>query len=331
MTTKRDVLRGAGAVAVLMAAGPAPAQTLDAAAGYPGRPIRLIVPFGAGSSPDIRARQLADKLTGHLGQPVIVENRAGAGGNIGMQQVAAAAPDGYTLVMAGQSALAIQPHLTKQPFDPLKDFIPVAMTGEGVIVLVVNAKVPAPNVGELVKLAQRRPGSLNASSWGNATIPHLALELFKRAAAVDITHVPYKAAGEGMKDLIAGDVQMTFDFLPSLAPPIQSGRVKALAVSGPVRLASLPDVPTFTELGLRDMEAVRGWQGVAAPAGTPREIVDKLNAAVVRALASPEVSASYTAQGFEVSRRSAREFEQHVRAEHARWGALIAAAGIRSD
>jgi tripartite-type tricarboxylate transporter receptor subunit TctC len=321
----------AGATVLFGAVRPLFGQARDGALAYPARPVRLIVPFAAGAAPDVRARQLADKLAQQLGQPVIVENRPGAGGQIGMQQAAAAAPDGYTLVMAGQSALAIQPHLTKQPFDPLADFVPIAMTGEGVMALVVHPKLGVASLDDLVRLVQRRPGALNASSWGNATIPHLALELFKRSAAVDIVHVPYKETGQAVKDLLAGEVQLAFDFLPLLAPHIRSGRVQALAVTGPRRLAALPEVPTFTELGLRAMEDVRGWQGVAAPSGTPGPIIDQLNAAVVRALTLPEVEASYVEQGFEVSRRSAREFAQYVRAEHARWGALIATAGIRAD
>lgn len=310
---------------------PASAIASDPAAVFPERAVRIIVPFGAGSGPDVRARQLGEKLSALWGQPVIVENRAGAGGQIGMQQAAGAAPDGYTLVMAGQSAMAIQPHLVRQPFDPLKDFIPVASTGKGAMVLVVGPKVPVASVRDLIVLAQREPGKLNGASWGNGTIPHLALELFKRMAAVDIAHVPYKDAGQAVKDLMAGEIQLAFDFLQLLGPQIRAGRLKALAVTGAGRLAALPDVPTFTEAGLRGMEHVGGWQGVAVPAGTPPAIVDKLNAAIVRVLSLPDVRASYVDVGFEPATASPREFAEFIREENARWGRLITTAGIRVD
>ncbi|HET9024651.1 MAG TPA: tripartite tricarboxylate transporter substrate binding protein [Burkholderiaceae bacterium] len=331
MNTSTVLLRTAGAMAALLVGLPLHPQTRDAASSYPSRAVRIIVPFAAGAGPDVRARQLGDKLAEQWGQPVIVENRPGAGGQIGMQQAANAAPDGYTLVMAGQSALAIQPHLVKQPFDPLKDFVPVAGIGTGAIVLVVNPKVAVASVNELVQVAQRHPGKLNASSWGNATIPHLALELFKRTAAVDIAHVAYKDAAQSIKDLVAGEVQMTFDFLPILGPQIKAGRLKPLAVSGPVRLSALPDVPTFAEAGLSDMATVRGWQGVAAPAGTPPEIVDKLNRAISYAIARPEMRASYLDVGFDPTVSTPREFAEFIREEHSRWGRLIAVANIRAE
>lgn len=330
MKALTSVVRAVAGVAAVIVASAALAQARDAST-YPNRTVRLVVPFGAGSGPDMRARQLGDKLTQLLGQPVIVDNRPGAGGQIGMQHVASAAADGYTLVMAGQSALAIQPHLTAQPFDPLKAFIPVASTGTGAVVLVVSEKFPVHSVKELIALAQRDPRKLNAASWGNATIPHLALELFKRSAQVDIAHVPYKDASLALKDLIAGEVQLTFDFLQLVGPQLKAGRVRALAVTGPTRLVALPNVPTFTELGLPDMESVRGWQGVAVPTGTPPEIVDKLHAAIVRVLALPDVRASYVDVGFEPSTASPREFAEFVQAENKRWGRLIAALGIRAE
>jgi tripartite-type tricarboxylate transporter receptor subunit TctC len=326
-----SLVRAVCGISAMAVAVPVTAQAPDAAATYPNRAVRIIVPFGAGSGPDVRARQLGDKLSALWGQPVIIDNRAGAGGQIGMQQAANAAPDGYTVVMAGQSAMAIQPHLVKQPFDPLKDFVPVASTGKGAMVLVIGPKVSVGNVKDLIALAQRQPGKLNAASWGNATIPHLALEIFKRAAAVDIAHVPYKDGSLAVKDLMAGEVEMAFDFLQLLGPQIRAGRLKALAVTGRNRLATLPDVPTFTEAGLREMENVGGWQGVAAPAGTPSEIVEKLNAAIISVLALPDVRASYVDVGFEPATASPREFAEFIREENARWGKLIAASGIRAD
>jgi tripartite-type tricarboxylate transporter receptor subunit TctC len=306
-------------------------QPADPAAAYPSRAVRLVVPFAAGSGPDVRARQLADKLSKQWSQPVIVDNRPGAGGQLAMQHGANAAPDGYTLVMAGQSAMAIQPHLVKQPFDPLKDFDPVVSTGIGAMVLVVGTKVSVGTAQELIALAKGQPGKLNAASWGNATIPHLALEVFKRAAAVDIVHVPYKNAGNALQDLIAGEVQLTFDFLQLLGPHIRAGTLKPLAVTGTQRLRALPEVPTFSEIGLREMETVGGWQGVAVPSGTPPAIVDKLNAAILRVLWEPDVQASYQQVGFELRNNSPREFSDFIRAENERWGQLISASGIRAE
>lgn len=323
--------RAACALAALAVALPALAQTGDAAASYPNRPVRLVVPFGAGSGPDLRARQLGEKLAEHWGQPVVVENRPGAGGQLAMEQVAKAAPDGYTLVMAGQSAVAIAPHLAKLRYDPLKDFTPVTRTSAGTIILVVNGALPVRTVAELVDHAQRNPGMLNAASWGSATITHLALEQFMRAAGLKITHVPYKAAGQAVAELVAGQVQLAFEFYPAVGPQVKSGRLRAIAVSGRERIPALPEVPTFTEAGVREMETISGWQGVAVPAGTPREIVDKLQAAVARVLALPDIRASYTDSGFKTVGDTPEEFAAFIRAEHARWGKLIADAGIRTE
>jgi tripartite-type tricarboxylate transporter receptor subunit TctC len=260
-----------------------------------------------------------------------VENRPGAGGQLALEQVAHAAPDGYTLVMAGQSPVTIAPHLAKLRFDPLKDFTPVTRTGKGAIVLVVNAQIPVRTVAELVDYANRNPGKLNAASWGPATVTHLALELFMRTAGVKITHVPYKAAGQAVAELVAGQVQLAFDFYPAIGPQVKTGRLRAIAVSGRERLPALPQVPTFLEAGVREMETVSGWQGVAVPAGTPREIVDRIQAAVARALALPDVRASYTETGFETGGDTPEEFAAFTNSEHARWGKLIADAGIRAE
>jgi tripartite-type tricarboxylate transporter receptor subunit TctC len=317
--------------AALIAAAPVLAQAGDPAAGFPNRPVRLVVPFGAGSGPDVRARQLGQKLAEDWGQPVIVENRPGAGGQLALEQVAKAPPDGYTLVMAGQSPVAIAPHLAKLRFDPLKDLTPVARTGRGAIVLVANPELPVRNVAEVVDYAHRNPGKLNAASWGSATITHLALEQFSRAARVQIAHVPYKSTRQAVAELVAGQVQIAFEFYPAIGPQLKAGRLRAIAVSGRQRLAALPEVPTFTEAGVREMESVSGWQGVAVPAGTPPAIVHKLNASVVGVLALPEVRASYVESGFDVAGDTPEEFAAFIRSEHARWGKLIAEAGIQAE
>ncbi|MGZ8212528.1 MAG: Bug family tripartite tricarboxylate transporter substrate binding protein, partial [Burkholderiales bacterium] len=269
------------------------------AGGYPSRPVRIVVPFGPGSGPDVRTRQLGQKLAADWGQPVVVENRPGAGGQLALEQVAHAMPDGYTLVMAGQSPLAIAPHLAKLRFDPLKDFAPVTRTSKGAIVLTLNAQLPVRSVPELIGYASRNPSRLNAASWGPATVTHLALELFMRAAGIRITHVPYKSAAQAINEVAAGQVQLAFDFYPAIGAQLKAGRLRAIAVSGGERMPALPEVPTFTEVGVAEMATVSGWQGVALPAGTRGDIVQKLYGAVVRALALPDMRASYTESGFE--------------------------------
>ncbi len=332
MALSTCTFRAAFAVAALVGTLPAFAQSRDPAAGYPNRPIRFIVGFAPGNPADIRARQIGQKLAEQWGQPVVVENRPGAGGQLAMEQVARAAPDGYTLTMAGQTPLAITPHLMKQPFDPLKDFTPVIRTGTAPIILVVNAGLPVRTVAELVDYAKRNPGKLNAASWGATTITHLALELFTRTSGVDIVHVPYKGgAGQAITELVGGQVQLAFDFFVQVGPQVKAGRLKALAVSGRERLRAMPDVPTFTEAGLREMETVGGWLGVAVPAGTPREIVGKLHEGIARILALPEVRASYAETGADPGGDTPEEFSAFIRSEHARWGKLIAEAGIRLE
>lgn len=310
---------------------PVHAQPRDATSGFPARAVRIVVPFGAGSGPDFRTRQLAQKLAAEWSQPVVVENRPGAGGQLAMELVAQATPDGYTTVMAGQSPMAIAPHLLKLRYDPLRDFGPVTRTSQGPIILAAYPRLPVRSVRELIEQANRHSAGLNAASWGTGTITHLALELFMRAAGVRITHVPYKAAGQAVNELMAGQVELAFEFYPTIGPQLQAGRLRAIAVSGRERLASLPQVPTFTEAGLGEMESVSGWQGLAVPAGTPRQIVIALRTSVARVLALPEIRVSYKESGFDTVGDTPGEFAAFIRDEHARWGRLIAQAGIRSE
>lgn len=317
--------------AMLSSIPPAQAQPADPATQYPKRPVRVVVPSGPGSPPDVRARQIARKLEAEWGQPVIVENRPGAGGQIALELVARSAPDGNTLGMAGPSPLTIAPHLRKQPFDPLKDFVPVAGIGYAPILLIANGALPVATAKQLLDHARVNPGQLNAASWGEATTNHLALELFNRANGVRIAHVPYSDGSRAVTDLLSGQVQIAFDWLHLTRDHVRTGRLKALAVSGSERLPSYPDIPTFAEAGVSGMDSVGGWMGFVAPAGTPAGIARKIHSAVVRAFEDPEIRTQTADLGAYTTVRTPEEFAALIRSEHARWGKLIADAGIRVE
>lgn len=318
------------AATVLALASPVMAQATDAAAQYPNKAVRIVVGLGPGTPPDVRARQIAQRLSVAWGQPVLVENRPGAGGQIALEHVARAAPDGYTLGMAGQSTLTITPHLRNQPFDPLKDFVAVAGIGYAPILLIANGKLPVADARQLIDHAKNNPGKLNAASWGEATINHLALELFNRANGVQIAHVPYQEGGSrAVGDLMAGEVQLAFEFLHLTRGHIKTGRLKALAVSGSQRLPAYPEIPTFAEAGVTGMDSVGGWLGFVAPAHTPPEIARKLQSAIARVFEDPEIRAQTAELGAYAAVSTPEEFAAFIRSEHARWGKLIADAGIR--
>ena len=285
------------ALAALMACV-APAAFAQA---YPNHSIRLVVPFPAGGTTDILARDVAKRLTDTLGQPVVVDNRPGAAGNIGADLVAKAAPDGYTLLMGTVGTHAINSSLyAKMPYDHVKDFVPVVLVAGVPNVLVVNPSVPVNSVADLIKLAKAKPGSINFASSGSGTSIHLSGELFKTMAGVDITHVPYKGSSPALADLMGGQVQIMFDNLPSSLALIRSGKLRAVAVTSLKRAPALPDVPTVAESGLPGFEA-SSWFGILAPAGTPAPIVAKLNAEVNKWLQSPEAKEQLGAQGAEIA------------------------------
>lgn len=297
---------------------------------WPGRPLKLIA-GGPGSVTDIRARWLSERLGAVLGQPVVVENNPAAGGNIGAAQVARSTPDGHTLLMTHQGIAAINPHLYASPgYDSLRDFAHVARFGIGALLLVVPSSSPVQNVGELVARAKARRGALNFGSPGNGLPPHLAAVQFARMAGFEATHVPYKGGGAMMTALLAGEVDWAIEGLTATLPQVKAGRLRALAVSSPQRVPSLPEVPALWEAGVAGYEYI-GWTGVAAPAGTPAAVVERLNREINRIAASDEGSRWFQSIGADPGEQSPTEFTAFVQAEHAKLGALARAAGLRAE
>jgi len=316
------------ALAVLVAACP---HRSAHAAEWPTKPVRLVVPGGVGGVIDIRARWLAEKLSPMIGQTMVVENRPGAGGNVGMEQVARSTPDGYTLVVIHQGTMTMNPHLYARPgYDALADFTPIARVGISPLMLAVNPSVPAGTVAELIALAKTRPGKLDFGSPGNGTPPHLAGELFRRVAAIDVVHVPFNGGGQETQALIAGQIAYTIEGLSLQAPQVQAGRLRALAVTGPRRVPSWPDVPTMAEAGLAGCEFL-GWIGIAAPAATPRPIVERLARDIAAVLALPESREWLSAIGAEPGTIAPEAFAAEIRAEHHRWGQVIRGAGLKLE
>lgn len=298
---------------------------------WPTRPIRLVVPGGAGGVVDIRARWLAERLAQRLDQSVIVDNVPGAGGNLGTALAAHAVPDGYTLTMIHQGTMAINPHLYGRPgYDPLKDFAPITRVGVGPLLLAVNPALPVSSVTQLIALAKEKPGVLTFGSPGIGTPPHMAGELFKRMAGIQITHVPYRGGGQAVSDLIGGQISMSIEGTNVQLPFVRSGQLRALAVTGPRRITALPDVPTVAEAGVADYEFM-GWVGIAAPASTPRPIVDRLHREIASLLESSEAKEWFASYGLEPGEQSPEALAEQIRAEYAKWGDLIRTAGIKVE
>lgn len=320
-------------LAVLVFASLLSAQPLQALAqGYPTKVIRMVVPFPAGGATDILARLLAQRLTTSLGQQVIVDNRPGAGGTIGSDFVAKAPADGYTILMGTSSTHSIAPLLnSKIPYDAFKDFAAVAWVADAPSVLVVGASQPAQTATQLVSTLKSSPGKFNYGSSGIGTYPHLAGEMFKwRAGNLFVVHIPYRGTGLVIPDLVAGQITFLMDSIVSAQSHIRDGKVRALAVSGGKRSSSLPQVPTFAELGISGME-ISNWFGVFAPAGTPEAVITRLNQELARAVQSPEISDRFQKLGAEPRSAAPAEFAKLYRAESDNWRAVIKRAGIQAE
>ena len=302
-----------------------------AAQPYPMRPIRIVVPYPAGGTSDILARSLGEKLTGALGQPVVVDNKPGANGNLGADLVAKALPDGYTLLLGDIGALAISPSVYPTlPFDPVRDFAPVTMVAYSPHILVVNPAVQANSVQELVALAKAKPGKLNFAISGVGGAPHLAGVEFALRTGVKWEYIPYKGGSQAIADVAAGQADVTLNGMLATYPLVKGGKLKLLAVSSPRRVAAIPDVPTIAESGLPGFET-GSWQGVVAPQGTPREIVARLNAEIGRILATPEMRDKLGNQGADVRNNSPEEFAAFIRTEKDRWAKVVKDANVKVE
>ena len=319
-------MRSLVAVVLALAAAAAGAQPYPA----PGKPVRILVGFAPGGGTDIQARIVLPKLAEALGAPVIVENKPGAGTALAAAEVARSAPDGYTLLYTFNGTFAQLPFTQHVTYDPFKDFTPISLGARGSQLLVVHTSVPVKNIAELKAYGRANPGKLNIASFGTGTSSHIFAELLMRQAGIDMVHVPYKGAGDAAKDLLAGRVQLMFDAATTAIQNINSGKLRALGVVAPERSKFLPDVPTLTEQGLKGIDLV-GWLGWYGPAGMPKEIVRKINAALVKALANPEVKAGIEKGAYESVSSTPEELAAITRESYERWGKIIRDIGIKQQ
>jgi tripartite-type tricarboxylate transporter receptor subunit TctC len=308
----------------LAAPSPAPAQ------GYPVKPIRVIVPFGAGGPADIYARVLGQRMQEALGQGFVVENRPGAGSLIGTEIVAKSPADGYTLLLMSNTHTVNESLIPRKPFVLMKDFVPVAPINYSDLLLVVHPSLPARSVKELVQLAKSKPRGLNYASSGTGTPYHMAGELFKALAGVDIVHVPHKGSGEARTSVMSGQVEMMLDAITTMAPMAKAGRVRALATSGLKRSTVVPEVPTISEAGVKGYESTI-WLGIMAPAGTPRAAIDRLNAEITKIVSRPDLKKAWNEQGAEPMTMTVAEFEKYLHADIAKWAKVVKMSGARAD
>lgn len=314
------------ALAVSLVAGTAAAQS------YPSRQIRFVVPFAPGGSSDIISRSVASQLSVTLGQQVYVENKGGGGGNIAMEEVKRAAPDGYTLILGHIGTLAVNPAMygAKLPYDPVKDFQPISLLAVVPNVIAVNPNVPINSLKELVASAKAKPGKLNYGSAGNGSAGHLAMEYFKLEAGIDLVHIPYRGTGPMLSDLLGGQLELTFNGIPPIISQIKAGKLRPLAVGSAARVPALPDVPTIAESGFPGFETSQ-WYGMMAPAGVPRPIIDQLQQAVAKALASDDAKKRIADDGGVVAGGTPEQFAALIAKEKERWAKVVATAKIQPD
>ena len=297
---------------------------------YPSKPVRVIVPFGAGGPADIYARYLAQRLQEPMAQSFVVDDRPGAGSIIGTDVVAKSPPDGYTLLLMSNTHTVNESLVPKKPFALMKDFVPIAPINYSDLVLVVHPSVPAKSIKELIALAKAKPNGLNYASSGTGTPYHMAGELFKSMAGVQIVHIPHKGSGEARTSVMSGQVEIMLDAITTMAPMARAGRVRALGTTGAKRSTVLPDVPTIAEAGVKDYEATI-WLGIMAPAGTPKPIVDRLNAEIGKIVARPDVKKAWNEQGAEPMAMTPAEFEKFLNADIAKWAHVVKVAGVKPD
>jgi tripartite-type tricarboxylate transporter receptor subunit TctC len=320
------------ALAAMLLSGPARPQAASTGSGqaYPSKPVKIIVPFAAGGPADIYARVLAERLQAALGQPFVVEDRPGGGAIVGTDAVAKSAPDGYTLLMMSNTHTVNESLIRDKPYRLLRDLTPVAPVNYSDLVMVVHPSVPAANLAEFIAIARARPASLNYASSGPGTPYHMAGELFKAMAGVDIVHVPYKGSSGARTDILGGQVQMMFDAISTMAPNVRAGKLRALATSGKARSGVLPEVPTLSEAGVIGYEAVI-WLGIMAPAGTPKAIVERLNAEITRVTAAPEIRDAWSKQGATVLAMNPDEFARYMREDIDKWARIVKISGAKAD
>jgi len=327
---RRQVILGLSLTAAALIA-PLTAGIAHAQDAYPTKPIRLVVPFPPGGTTDIVGRLFADKLSQALGQTVVVENKAGAGGSIGSAQVASSDPDGYTLGIATVSTHGINPAIYHNlPFDAEKDFTPISNLAAVPNVMVINPKVPAKNIAEFIALAKKEPGKFAYASAGNGSVSHMMGELFKMASGTDLMHVPYRGVGPALNDTLAGQVDVLYDNLPSSLPHVQAGKLVALAVAAPKRVAALPDVPTFAEAGLQAVND-SSWFGLIGPAKLPQPVLEKLHAAVVKVSADPAVVQRLESLGAAPVANTPEEYAKQISAEIAKNKRIAKEANVKID
>jgi len=325
--SRRALVRTACALAL---AALAPAATLAQDA-YPNKPIRLVVPFPPAGGTDVLSRAIAHAIQLNTKWTIVVDNKPGAGGNIGLDAAAKSSPDGYTIAMGQTANLAVNPALySSMPYDPLKDFAPIALVSSQPLILVVNTNAPYKSLKDLVDAAKASPGKINMASSSNGTIGHIGGELFQRRAGIKMTHVPYKGAGAAVTDLMGGSVDCFFGNSQAVGGLVNGGKLRALAVTSPKRLANYPDVPTVAELGYPGFEAAT-WSGLLAPAGTPKAVIDRLNAEANKALGTDAMKQKLMEDGSTPLGGTPEQFAAFIRTEHAKWGAAVRDAGIKLD